>query len=69
MDKTKGVTTQDDHFVEWIFVVDHEKNIVARAKFGPKDESFVLTTTISAHKEHFAYAYCNQHGLWQGPRF
>lgn len=51
---------EEEHFIEWVCMVEENKEITVEFKPGEKAE-----TKFSYVKGAMLYAYCNKHGLWK----
>lgn len=52
----------EDHYIEWIEVIDNNKVMRTKLVPGDKPEAFF---EIASHKGLIVRAYCNKHGLWK----
>ena len=52
----------EDHYIEWIEVIDGNRVMRTKLAPGDKPEAFF---EISSHKGLIVRAYCNKHGLWK----
>ena len=51
---------EEEHFIEWVCMVEENKEITVEFKPGEKAE-----TKFHYAKGAMLYAYCNKHGLWK----
>ena len=51
---------EEEHFIEWVCMVEENKEITVEFKPGEKAE-----TKFHYAKGAILYAYCNKHGLWK----
>lgn len=51
---------EEEHFIEWVCMVEENKEITVEFKPGEKAETKFLYV-----KGAMLYAYCNKHGLWK----
>ena len=51
----------EDHFIQWIYVVTEEGVIARCLKPG---EAPVATVNLEGQKPLYVFEYCNKHGLW-----
>lgn len=59
----KSHPMETEHRIEWIALTDGPRVDIQRLKL---DEAPVADFTIRNHSERLrAYAFCNQHGLWE----
>jgi superoxide reductase len=52
----------EDHFIEWIEVIDNDRLIRVKLKPNDAPEAFF---EVSENSNLIVRAYCNKHGLWQ----
>ena len=50
---------EEDHFIEWISVVDNNKETITYFNYGENP-----TMNIKYTSNVRIYSYCNKHGLW-----
>ena len=51
---------EEEHFIEWVSMVEENKEMTVEFKPGEKAE-----TKFHYAKGAMLYAYCNKHGLWK----